>query len=233
MIEVKNLKKRYRGNDYDSIHDLNFSVKEGECIAFLGPNGSGKSTLMRILCGILPQSGGELWVDGCKFPDEELRKQIGYLPESNNLPEFLRISGFFNLIGQLYMLPKAERKARWREYCKFLDLPRKRKKISKLSQGNKRKILISQALINRPKILLLDEPTVYLDLLIKHNFYNYLQDLKLQGVTIIITSHVLSEIEKLADKIFIFREGCIQEELCVKDITHEADWEYEVIKKII
>lgn len=233
ILEVKGITKEYKGNDYLSLSDVSFSIPKGECIAFLGPNGSGKSTLMRILCGLLPANSGKVLFNGEELRCVRLKDHIGYLPESNNLPEFLRIYDFFHMMGRLYMLPKAVRKARWREYDKFLEVGTKRKVIRKLSQGNKRKLLIIQALLNRPDILILDEPTVYLDLLTKHNFYTYLQELKRQGTTIIISSHVLSEIEKLADRIFIFREGVIKEELLTNDLLVNKEWEYDVIKKII
>lgn len=223
MVRAIELTKKYKGNDYESISNVGFDIKPGECVAFLGPNGSGKTTLMRMLCGIIPPSSGALKVEGT----------IGYLPESNNLPDFLRAAGFFHLIGRLCRIPKPERKVAWRNLHNILDLPGKRKKISSLSQGNKRKLLIAQACIDDPDVLILDEPTVYLDLLVKHNFYKYLQSLKLQGKTVIISSHVLSEIEKLADRMYIFREGRILEEVILKNLDQETDWEYEIVKKIL
>lgn len=232
ILSVKDITKKYKGNDYNSLENVSLDIKSGECVAFLGPNGSGKSTLMRILCGMLPVSDGNILYMGKEIKTAKLKDHIGYLPESNNLPEFLRVYDFFHMMGRLYMLPKEVRKARWREYDKFLELGTKRKIIRKLSQGSRRKLLIVQTLLNRPDVLILDEPTVYLDLLTKHNFYNHLQELKRQGTTIIISSHVLSEIEKLADRIFIFREGVIKEELDMNDLLLKKEWEYDVIKKI-
>ena len=233
MIVAKSLGKRYQKAREFAIRDVDFHVKKGECVAFLGPNGAGKTTLIQMLAGIIRPSEGAYYVTGLKKENPEGRRMIGYLPEANILPGFLRVNWFLHMVGKLFLMSKEERKARIRELDRILDLPGKRKTIARLSQGNKRKLLIAQSLMSHPDVLLLDEPTVYLDLLVKHNFYNYLRELKSRGVTIIISSHVLSEIEKLADRIFVFKDGGIKEELRVDALVQNRNWEYDVVQKIV
>lgn len=233
MLIGEKLTKKYRASEELALSDVNVSFREGECVAILGPNGAGKSTLLNILAGLLEPTSGSVCWGGLVPHDTAYQSAMGFLPESNNLPDFLKCGDFYHTMGELHLIAKAERKARWREFHGVFDLPAKNKRIASLSQGNRRKVLFAQALVNRPKLLILDEPTVYLDLLAKHNAYNYLLDMKQKGATIILASHVLSEIEKLADRILILREGKICEEIDVKSLAHQPAWEYEIIQRIV
>jgi len=233
MLIGERLTKRYRGSDTDAISNVNVSFREGECVAILGPSGAGKSTLINMLAGILEPTAGDICWGGFAPKDHGYKSAVGFLPESNNMPDFLKCGDFYHMMGELHLVSKDERKARWREFSAVVELPAKNKRIAALSQGNRRKILFAQALLNRPKVLILDEPTVYLDLLVKHNLYNYLLDLKQQGTTIIMASHVLSEIEKLADRIIVLRDGAVREEIDVKTFMTQPAWEYEIIQRIV
>ena len=233
MLIGEHLTKRYRGCESDALKDVNVSFREGECVAILGPNGAGKSTLLNMLAGLIEPTSGDVCWGGFAPKDAGYKSAMGFLPESNVMPDFLKCGDFYHMMGALHLLSKEERKARWREFSKVVEMPAKNKRISALSQGNRRKVLFAQALVNRPKILILDEPTVYLDLLVKHNLYNYLKELKQQGVTIVMASHVLSEIEKLADRIIVLRDGAVREEIDVKTFMANPAWEYEIIQRIV
>lgn len=236
MIEVKEVSKIYRERRFlkevriQALRDITLTFEEGSCTSLLGPNGSGKSTLIRILIGLTLPDRGEVLI--AKRNPFFSRFQIGYLGEFNSLPDFLKPREFLFLIGRLFSLPETIINQRIDYFFEKFLLDEEEKPIYKLSSGNKRKLLIIQALLNEPEILILDEPTVYLDIPTKEIFYNYLIKLKEKKKTIVISSHLFSEIERIADRIIIIREGQIRKNFLKKELLLNADWEREIIKEI-
>ena len=205
VIETLRLTKYYGKSR--GIVDLDLAVEEGEIFGFIGPNGAGKSTTIRCLLGLIfPTSGGgrifglDIVRDG-----REIRKSVGYMPaeagyyHKMDVGKLLRYSaGFYDGDGE----------ARMRELSDALDLDLGRK-IADLSRGNQRKVAIVQSLLHRPRLLVLDEPTVGIDPLVQARFFDILREENRRGTTIFFSSHTLSEVQKMCGRVAIIKDGKI------------------------
>lgn len=213
IIEAKGLTKKY--GELMAVNNLDFQVHKGECFGFLGPNGAGKTTTIKMLNCVLPIASGKLTVAGLDVTEDarEIKKMIGVAPQEDNLdPDF---TVFHNLIvyARYFDIPKAEATKRAEELLKFVQLDEKRKVlIDELSSGMKRRLILARALINEPRILVLDEPTTGLDPQARHLIWDKVQDLQKQGVTIVLTTHYMDEAAHLCDRTVIMDNGKIIEE---------------------
>jgi ABC-type multidrug transport system ATPase subunit len=205
MIEVKGLTKSYGGKR--GINDVSFNVEEGEVFGFLGPNGAGKTTTIRILMALLRADSGTAKIGGldCWEHSLEIKKLIGYVPGEPSLDPNLTggqiLEYFANLRGgvdQAYLKKLIER----------LELDPSRK-FRQYSTGNKRKVVLIQAFMHRPRLLILDEPTNGLDPLNQQEFDAMVREAREEGHTVLVSSHVLSEVEKICTRVGIIREGRI------------------------
>lgn len=198
-----------------AVNNIDFQVHKGECFGFLGPNGAGKTTTIKMLNCVLPIASGKLTVAGLDVTEDarEIKKMIGVAPQEDNLdPDF---TVFHNLIvyARYFDIPKAEATKRAEELLKFVQLDEKRKVlIDELSSGMKRRLILARALINEPRILVLDEPTTGLDPQARHLIWDKVQDLQKQGVTIVLTTHYMDEAAHLCDRTVIMDNGKIIEE---------------------
>ncbi len=221
-IELAGVTKNYGRNR--GIADVDLTVDEGEVFGYLGPNGAGKTTTIRLLLDFIRPSAGTVRVLGRSPTEPALRHQIGYLAGELDLyPRFTGkelISYFDNLRGH-GTLGHAEEIA---ERLK-LDLTRP---IGKLSKGNKQKVGVVQALMHKPRLLVLDEPTSGLDPLVKEEFYAMVDEHRGGGGTVFLSTHVLSEAERIAERIGIIREGRIVEVASLSDLRRKAVREFEV-----
>ncbi len=204
-IETKELTKYY-GN-HRGIESLSFSVHAGEIFGFLGPNGAGKSTTIRILIDLLRPTSGEARVLGLepRQSSVDLRRRIGYLP--GDLAMYDRMTGrevcrYFAALRRLDTGPEVGRLAE--RFQLDLDRP-----IKDYSTGNRQKVGLVQAFMHQPEVLILDEPTTGLDPLMQQEFYGLLQEARDDGRTVLLSSHVLPEVEHVADRVAIVREGAI------------------------
>ncbi|MCU0104622.1 ABC transporter ATP-binding protein [Acholeplasma vituli] len=204
VIEIQNLKKYYgtkRGLESATLY-----VKKGEIYGFIGPNGAGKTTLIRILMGLLPKTDGVANVFGkpCQMGDADIQKRIGYMPsDASFFPEY-KVSELISFFGAIRKPnPKYVEKL-----CHILDIDLD-KTYASLSFGNKKKIGILVALMHEPELLVLDEPTTGLDPLIQKQFLDELLELKSKGVTIFLSSHVLSDIQKVCDRVGLIKNGIV------------------------
>jgi ABC-2 type transport system ATP-binding protein len=208
VIETNKLTKNYcksRG-----IIDVDLSVQEGEIFGFIGPNGAGKSTTIRTLLGLIYPTSGSATIFGkdvVKY-GPEIKEEIGYLPSEVFYYDGMRVRDLLKYSASFYKKDQAEIKKRADELCKILDLDQT-KKIDDLSYGNKKKVGIVQGLLHSPKLIILDEPTGGLDPLIQQKFFNLLKDENKKGVTILFSSHILSEVQKMCDRVAIIKEGKI------------------------
>jgi ABC-2 type transport system ATP-binding protein len=206
-IEVEHLVKTYAG--VTAVNDISFSVGRGEILGFLGPNGAGKSTTMRILTGYLPATAGLVRICGLPVATqaEEVKRRVGYMPENNPLPDDMRVSEYLYFRGRLKEIARRKLSPRIDEVLELCDLKRVRHKIiGKLSKGFRQRVGIAEAILAEPPVIIMDEPTIGLD---PHQIL-IVRDLiaSLRGrMTVIISSHILPEIEMTCDRVLIINGG--------------------------
>ena len=203
ILKVKGLTKYYGKNL--GIKDINFELDEGEIFGFIGPNGAGKSTTIRSILNLINKTSGRVLFDGKNLSKKtaELKKDIGYLPSEINLYEDLTIKKILDFHEKFY---KKDLSKRRKELIDRLKVDES-KKIEDLSLGNLKKVGIILAFMHEPKLLILDEPTSGLDPLIQQEFYKLLLEEKKKGTTIFYSTHVLSEISKVCDRVGIIKSG--------------------------
>ncbi len=211
-VVARDLYKSY--GSLEAVRGISFEVEEGECFGFLGPNGAGKTTTIRMLHCASPVERGELRILGLDAREEarRIKDMEGVVPQETNLdPDFTVLKNLL-VYARYFDIPKDEALRRSEELLKFVELREKREVyISELSGGMKRRLLIARALLNKPRLLILDEPTTGLDPQARHLIWDRLRALKGQGVTLILTTHYMEEAEQLCDRLVIMNEGKVLE----------------------
>lgn len=222
MIKIENLKKYYGKSK--GVENISFEVKPGQIYGLIGPNGAGKTTTIRIILGFLNKDSGNVLIGNQKIPDDinELKSKIGYLPGEVNYYNDMRVKDFLDYNKKFY---KNYDKNYEKEITENLGIDLN-KKFRELSMGNKKKIGILQAIIHKPEFLILDEPTNGLDPLLQQKLYEIIMKEKERGTTVIFSSHILSEVEKICDLVGIIKDGIL-----IKEFTKEQIGSYS--KKII
>lgn len=223
VIEVKNLTKYY-GNKR-GIENINFDIKEGEIFGFIGPNGAGKSTTIRTILGLLHQNGGDIKIFDKQCPENlpEVLKDVGYLPSEVFYYDGMKVIDLLKYSASFY---RKNCSKKIKELAELLELDLN-KKIDELSYGNRKKVGIAQALIHEPKLLIMDEPTGGLDPLVQQRFFNLLKEENKNGMTIFFSSHVLSEVQKLCDRVAIIKEGKI---IKIEEINNITNSKFKRVK---
>jgi ABC-2 type transport system ATP-binding protein len=209
-VELRGVTKRY--NEILAVNNINLAINSGEIFALLGPNGSGKSTTLKMLLGLVPPTAGSLTVLGLDVQKDPVavKRQVGYVPESPDVYEFLTGIEYLDFIADIYNVPPTEKQQRINEYLKALQLEgREGDMINSYSDGMKKKISLISAFLHKPKLLILDEPLNALDPRSARIVKNFLQELKTQGVTTILSTHVLEIAEAVCDRIGIMYQGSI------------------------
>lgn len=213
VIVATDLVKRY--GDTAAVDGISFEVAPGESFGLLGPNGAGKSTTMRMVGAVSTRSGGDLRILGFDPNDSgpEIRSRLGVVPQADNLDTELRVRENLLVYGRYFGLPLGHLKTRADELLEFAQLSdRALAKVDDLSGGMKRRLTIARALINDPRILLLDEPTTGLDPQARHILWDRLFRLKEQGTTLVLTTHYMDEAEQLCDRLVVVDKGRIMAE---------------------
>jgi len=213
VITASSLTKKYK--DFVAVDGISFEVAPGESFGLLGPNGAGKSTTMRMVGAVSTRTDGELSILGLDPNNNgpEIRAQLGVVPQTDNLDTELRVRDNLLVYGRYFGLPRAQVQTRADELLDFAQLTDKSKaKIDDLSGGMKRRLTIARALINDPRILLLDEPTTGLDPQARHILWDRLFRLKEQGTTLVLTTHYMDEAEQLCDRLVVVDKGRIMAE---------------------
>ena len=208
MILLKDVTKKF--GDFTAVDRLNLKIPGGKVFGLLGKNGAGKTTTIKMLTGQLKPSGGEIFFSGKPFAgnEPEIKNLIGLVPQHLNFDQDLTVEENLELHARLHHMKKSARRERIDELLKFVELERVRKSfVRELSGGMKRRLLIIRALIHRPKILFLDEPTVALDPQVRRKIWELIQNLKAQGITIVLTTHYIEEAEFLCDRVAILNRG--------------------------
>ena len=207
------MRKNYDG--VEAVRGVDFTVHRGECFGFLGPNGAGKTTTMRMIGCVSPMTSGELHVFGLDVAKSmrEIKRRLGVVPQEANLDEALPVEENLTVYARFFNIPSNTGSERAKDLLEFMELTEKaRAKVSELSGGMRRRLLISRALINEPDLLILDEPTTGLDPQARHLVWDKLFELKKRGVTQIITTHYMDEAQQLCDRLVIMDQGRIMEE---------------------
>lgn len=213
VITASSLTKKYK--DFVAVDGISFEVAPGESFGLLGPNGAGKSTTMRMVGAVSTRTSGDLSILGLDPNNHgpEIRAQLGVVPQTDNLDTELRVRDNLLVYGRYFGLPRAQVQSRADELLDFAQLVDKSKaKIDDLSGGMKRRLTIARALINDPRILLLDEPTTGLDPQARHILWDRLFRLKEQGTTLVLTTHYMDEAEQLCDRLVVVDKGRIMAE---------------------
>jgi ABC-2 type transport system ATP-binding protein len=209
MLEVKNLRKVF--GDKVAVDDISLSIKKGEVIGLLGPNGAGKTTTMRLLTGFLVADSGDIELNGVSISEDPIlfKSQIGYMPENNPLYKDQSVKESLEFILDLGHINGEERKSRLDYVVKVTDIADVfYKPISELSKGYKQRVGLAQVLIEKPKILILDEPTEGLDPNQREEIRKLIKELG-KDRTVIISTHVMQEVEAMCDRIVIINKGKI------------------------
>src|SRR4030042_2054030 len=207
-VELRGVTKRY--NEILAVNNINLNINSGEIFALLGPNGSGKSTTLKMLLGLVPPTAGSLTVLGLDVQNDPIavKRQVGYVPESPDVYEFLTGIEYLDFIADIYNVPPTEKQQRINEYLKALQLEgREGDMINSYSDGMKKKIALISAFLHKPKLLILDEPLNALDPRSARIVKDFLHELKMQGVTTIMSTHVLEIAQAVCDRIGIMYQG--------------------------
>lgn len=221
VIEVKNLTKDYGSGR--GVFDVNISVNKGEVFGFLGPNGAGKSTTIRHLMGFSKPDSGETYILGKPTFEKyyEVLSKVGYIPGEIALPQGL--TGW-EFIRMMQSMQKIENKARLNELLEIFELAdaELRGETKRMSLGVKRKLAVVTAFMSDPEVLILDEPTSGLDPVMQENFIKFIHEEKERGKTILLSSHIFSEIDSTCDRIAIIKDGKIVSEFIADDLKHAS-----------
>lgn len=202
LIEVKKLSKSIRGKEI--LKDISFEISQGDCVALIGPNGAGKTTLMDCLLGDKFLTAGQARIQGLKPTDNHLKQSVAILPQENTVVEDLKVKELLAFFQAIY--PNSLSNQEIDDLLQFTD-KQKNQLASKLSGGQKRLFSFVLSLIGRPKILFLDEPTSAMDTSTRQHFWEIVNQLKQQGVTIVYSSHYIEEVEHTADRILVLHKG--------------------------
>ena len=210
VLEATDIVKLF--GDVAAVRGVSFAIERGESFGFLGPNGAGKTSTMRMISAVSTPSSGSLTIFGLdpRSHGPEIRGRLGVVPQEDTLELELSVRQNLEMFGRYFDLPRATIRERAAELLAFAQLTeRANDKVDDLSGGLKRRLTIARALINRPELLILDEPTTGLDPQARHLLWERLYRLKREGVTQIITTHYMDEAEQLCDRLVVMDHGCI------------------------
>jgi lipooligosaccharide transport system ATP-binding protein len=213
LVKAAGLTKKY--GDLVAVAGIDFEILEGECFGFLGPNGAGKTTTVRMIHCVSPITAGTLTVGGLAsgINNRALKKMTGVIPQEINLDNDLTVRENLIIFARFFDIGRREARARLEELLRFVELEAKAdSKISDLSTGMKRRLLIARALINRPRLIVADEPTTGLDPQARHLIWQRLRQLKSQGATLILTTQYMEEAQQLCDRLVVMHQGRILKE---------------------
>ena len=218
VIETRKLTKYYgraRG-----IVDVDLSVEEGEIFGFIGPNGAGKSTMIRTLLSLIHKTSGEAKIFGldCEADKVKILKEVGYLPSEVFYYDNMRAMDLFRYSASFN---KKDCTRRIGELCELLQVEPKRK-IEDMSLGNKKKVGIVQGLLHSPRLIIIDEPTSGLDTLMQKTFFDLIRQENRRGATVLFSSHILSEVQRISDRVAIIKDGRIIVVQAVAELLHNA-----------
>ncbi|MEO0532534.1 MAG: ABC transporter ATP-binding protein [Cyanobacteria bacterium P01_A01_bin.123] len=220
MVRIEGLSKSYKKRPM--LQDLSLKIATGEVYGLLGPNGAGKTTTINLLCGLLKADTGQVYING-QPASNTTKSLIGVVPQENLLYRSLTCAENLSFFGQVYGLSRAVRGHRIRECLAAVNLSdRTHSPVESLSGGMQRRLSIAIALIHHPRLVILDEPTTGLDIEARYEVWELIRTLKKQGVTVLLTTHLLEEAERLCQRIGIIKQGKLLAEGCLSDLRRRV-----------
>lgn len=210
VIEVRNLEKKFGA--FEAVKGISFRVRTGECLGLLGPNGAGKTSTIRMIYGYSPVTSGTLNIFGLDIRTKwrTIKSHIGVCQQENSLDPDLSVQQNLEVFARYFNIPKKDARERAERLLDFIALSRRRDdKVVELSGGMMRRLMLARALINNPRLLILDEPTTGLDPQSRHQVWERLEELRFKGLSILLTTHYMEEASHLCDRIIIVDHGKI------------------------
>ena len=227
-LTIKNLKKTYEGN-HEALNGIDLNVEEGDFFALLGPNGAGKTTTIGIISSLVNKTSGQVKILGIDIDQEHslAKKYLGVVGQEINFNQFEKVSQIIRNQAGYHGLSYLQAKQNAEFFMKRLDIwDRRNDQARSLSGGMKRRVMVAKALVNRPKLLILDEPTAGVDIELRRSLWDFLQEINNElGTTIILTTHYLEEAERLCRNIAIIDRGDIVENTSMKDLLARLEKE--------
>jgi len=220
-IEINHVNKTF--NKKEVLQDVSLTAREGEILCLLGPSGAGKTTLIRLVTGGLRPDSGEITIGGRAFPDRETMKQIGFMPQNDAV--YSDLSGLDNLLffGRLFGLSGKDLQQKAEDSIRWVDLEKDKKKlVSRYSGGMKKRLSLAVTLLHNPSILLLDEPTVGIDPILRKSVWDRFEELRLEGKTIIVSTHVMDEAARCQRAALLY-EGCLIENDTTENLLRKTN----------
>ncbi len=225
IVQTENLTKifsagRFSGNSVKALDNLTLNIEEKKIFGLLGPNGAGKTTLVKILLGIIFPTSGKAELFGKSISNFHSRKRVGFLPENHRFPEYMTGEQVLYFYGELSGMNHTELKKKTDEFLSLVDMEKWRKtKIKKYSKGMLQRLGLAQAMLNNPDLIFLDEPTDGVDPIGRKQIRDILVNLNSEGKTILVNSHLLSEVELICHTVAILNKGLLVKEGTVEDLT--------------
>ena len=226
-LQIKGLTKIY-DNNFKALKGIDLEVEQGDFFALLGPNGAGKSTTIGVICSLVRKSSGNVKIFGIDIDDDfsAAKQYVGVVPQEFNFNQFEKPIDILVTQAGYYGIPAPIATERAHKYLKLLGLWEKHNVPSRsLSGGIKRRLMIARALIHKPKLLVLDEPTAGVDIELRRSMWSFLEDINRQGTTIILTTHYLEEAERLCRSVAIIDRGKIVKNTSVKNLIKQLNKE--------
>lgn len=220
MIEIKNISKKFE--DFTAVDDISLKIEAGEFVGLLGPNGAGKTTLIKMLTGLLKPNSGEIYIKGSRMSrnNKHVKAILGIVPQYSNLDK--ELTAYENLVFAAKLFKLKNYNERINELLEFVDLSDyKESRAMDLSGGMARRLMIAKALINDPDIIILDEPTVGIDLNGRRKIWDILKYMKTKGKTVLLTTHYIEEADYLCNNIFLIDKGRIIENNTPENLKKE------------
>jgi ABC-2 type transport system ATP-binding protein len=222
VVEVRDLHKRYRARDPWAVQGVTFSLEPGRAFGLLGPNGAGKSTVVKTIVGLTRPDSGTVTLLGSSPSDDKARAQVGFAPEEPDFPKYLRADEVLDYFGHLLGLSATERRRRISEALEWSTLAGECREVRHFSKGMKQRLGLAQAILGRPKLLILDEPTSDLDPIGRRDVRELIAGLKAQGTAVLLNSHLLSEVERVCDRVAIMIRGRVLKEGPIQELVPEG-----------
>jgi ABC-2 type transport system ATP-binding protein len=233
VVEVRGLRKRYRARDPWAVDGVSFALEPGHAFGLLGPNGAGKSTVVKAIVGLTRPDSGSVTLFGSSPGDVAARAQVGFAPEEPDFPKFLRAGEVLDYFGRLLGLAAADRRRRISEALEWSALAGERRQVRHFSKGMKQRLGLAQAILGRPQLLILDEPTSDLDPIGRRDVRELIAGLTAQGTAVLLNSHLLSEVERVCDRVAIMVRGKVLAEGPLHELVPEGQTLEETFMKLV